>query len=129
MSRPNIIFVMTDDQTHEQMSCAGHPILQTPNMDRLATEGVRFANAFCTNSLCAPSRATVLTGCYSHIHGIRGNSEKRDEYMNKMSMIAAGAVMAVEKHAADGTLQQKLREAGKRVQAKRQQKALLNEEA
>jgi arylsulfatase A-like enzyme len=77
--RPNILFVMTDDQTHEQMSCAGHPILQTPNMDRLANEGVRFANAFCTNSLCAPARATVLTGCYSHIHGIRGNSEKRDE--------------------------------------------------
>ena len=76
--RPNILFVMTDDQTAAQMSCAGHPILQTPNMDRLANEGVRFSNAFCTNSLCAPGRATVLTGCYSHVHGIRGNSEKRD---------------------------------------------------
>ncbi|MFQ5929142.1 MAG: sulfatase [Acidobacteriota bacterium] len=75
---PNILFVMTDDQTVEQMSCYGHPILQTPNMDRLASEGVRFTNCFCTNSLCAPGRATVLTGCYSHIHGIRGNSEKRD---------------------------------------------------
>jgi arylsulfatase A-like enzyme len=77
--RPNIIFVMTDDQQSRQMSCAGHPILQTPNMDRLANEGVRFENAFCTNSLCAPGRASVLTGCYSHVHGIRGNSEKRDE--------------------------------------------------
>lgn len=76
--RPNILFVMTDDQTADQMSCAGHPLLQTPNMDRLANEGVRFSNAFCTNSLCAPSRATILTGCYSHVHGIRGNSEKRD---------------------------------------------------
>ena len=76
--RPNILFVMTDDQTFEQMSCAGHPILKTPNMDRLANEGVRFANAFCTNSICAPGRATVLTGCYSHVHGIRGNSEKAD---------------------------------------------------
>ena len=76
--RPNILLVMTDDQQHSQMSCAGHPLLQTPGMDRLASEGARFANAYCTNSLCAPGRATVLTGCYSHVHGIRGNSEKAD---------------------------------------------------
>ena len=74
---PNIIFVMTDDQTVDQMSCYGHPILQTPNMDRLAHEGTRFSNCFCTNSLCAPSRATILTGCYSGFHGITGNSEKK----------------------------------------------------
>ncbi|MEO1088800.1 MAG: sulfatase-like hydrolase/transferase, partial [Acidobacteriota bacterium] len=76
--RPNILFVMTDDQQHDQMSCAGHPILKTPAMDRLAEEGVRFTHATCTNSLCAPSRASVLTGCLSHVHGIRGNSEKAD---------------------------------------------------
>ena len=76
--RPNILLVMTDDQQHSQMSCAGHPLLQTPSMDRLASEGARFANAYCTNSLCAPGRASVLTGCYSHVHGIRGNSEKAD---------------------------------------------------
>ena len=76
--RPNILFVMTDDQQWTQMSCAGHPILETPNMDRLAAGGVRFENAFCTNSLCAPSRATVITGCLSHVHGIRGNSERAD---------------------------------------------------
>ena len=77
--RPNILFVMTDDQTYQQMSCAGHPILQTPNIDRLANEGARFDRAFCTNSLCAPARASILTGCLSHVHGIRGNSEKADE--------------------------------------------------
>ncbi len=76
--RPNVLFIMTDDQQFDQMSCAGHPILETPNMDRLANEGARFANAFCTNSLCAPGRATVITGCLSHVHGIRGNSEKAD---------------------------------------------------
>jgi arylsulfatase A-like enzyme len=76
--KPNVLFVMTDDQQWNQMSCAGAPILQTPHMDRLANEGTRLANAFCTNSLCAPSRASVLTGCFSHIHGIRGNSEKAD---------------------------------------------------
>ena len=77
--RPNILFVMTDDQQHDQMSCAGHPILKTPNIDRIAEGGVRFANAFCTNSLCAPGRATALTGVLSHVHGIRGNSEKADQ--------------------------------------------------
>lgn len=77
--RPNILLVMTDDQQQAQMSCAGHPLLETPSMDRLAAEGARFANAYCTNSLCAPSRASVLTGCYSHVHGIRGNSEKADQ--------------------------------------------------
>ena len=73
--RPNVLVVMTDDQTAAQMSCAGHELLQTPNIDRLAAEGVRFSNSFCTNSLCAPGRAAVLTGTYSHVNGIRGNSQ------------------------------------------------------
>ncbi len=75
--RPNIIFIMTDDQTVDQMSCYGHPILETPNLDRIAAAGTRFERCFCTNSLCAPSRASVLTGCYSNISGITGNSEKK----------------------------------------------------
>ena len=76
--RPNILFIMTDDQTIREMSCYGSDILQTPNMDRIARGGTRFNYCFATNALCAPSRATVLTGCYSHIHGIRGNSEQAD---------------------------------------------------
>ncbi len=77
-TRPNILFVMTDDQTAGEMSCYGNAILRTPNMDRIAGEGARFTNAFCTNSLCAPGRGSILTGCYSAAHGIRGNSESRD---------------------------------------------------
>lgn len=76
--RPNILYIMTDDQAVGQMSCEGGKILRTPNMDRLAAGGVRFSNCFVTNSLCAPSRATALTGCYSHIHGVKGNSEAKD---------------------------------------------------
>ena len=72
----SILFVMTDDQTVREMSCYGGTILQTPNMDRIAYGGTRFANSFTTNSLCAPARATVLTGAFSHIHGVTGNSEK-----------------------------------------------------
>lgn len=64
---------MTDDQRHDALSVAGNPILRTPNVDRIATEGVRFTNAFVTNALCAPSRASVLTGQYSHAHGVITN--------------------------------------------------------
>ena len=70
---PNIVFVMTDDQRSDALSAAGNRILKTPNIDRLATEGVRFANAFVTNALCAPSRASILTGQYSHAHGVITN--------------------------------------------------------
>ena len=78
VQRPNILFVMTDDQVPQTMGCYGGTVLPTPNFDRLAREGVRFTNCFVTNSLCAPSRASVLTGAYSHINGIRGNSEAAD---------------------------------------------------
>jgi len=71
--RPNIVYLMTDDQAWHAMTCAGNPVVRTPNMDRLAREGLRFTNMFVTNSLCAPSRACFLTGKYSHIHGVRNN--------------------------------------------------------
>lgn len=80
--RPNILFIMTDDHAAAHVGCYGNPLVKTPNIDRLAREGVRFENAFVTNSLCAPSRATVLTGCYSHLHGIRGNSEMKGQIEN-----------------------------------------------
>ena len=71
--RPNLIVLMTDDQRFDAMSCAGNTVLKTPNMDRLAAEGARFRNMFVTNSLCAPSRATLMTGLYSHTHGVIDN--------------------------------------------------------
>ncbi len=74
--RPNFIIMMTDDQRWDAMSCAGNPIIRTPNMDRLAAEGIRFLNMFVTNSLCAPSRATLLTGMYSHSHGVIDNKRR-----------------------------------------------------
>lgn len=70
---PNIVFIMTDDQRHDALSAAGNTILRTPNIDRIASEGVRFADAFVTNALCAPSRASILTGQYSHAHGVITN--------------------------------------------------------
>ena len=70
---PNIVFIMTDDQRHDALSAAGNTILRTPNIDRIAAEGVRFTEAFVTNALCGPSRASVLTGLYSHAHGVITN--------------------------------------------------------
>ncbi len=71
--RPNIVIVITDDVRFDAMGCAGDRRLETPNLDRLAAEGVRFSNAFTTTSLCSPSRASLLTGCYAHRHGVLDN--------------------------------------------------------
>ncbi|MBI3857786.1 MAG: sulfatase [Planctomycetes bacterium] len=71
--RPNVVVVFTDDQRWEAMGCAGHPFLKTPNIDRLAREGARFVNAFCTTSLCSPSRASMLSGLYANAHKVLDN--------------------------------------------------------
>ncbi len=71
--RPNVVFVLSDDLRWDCMSVAGHPFLKTPNIDRLATEGIRFSNAFCTSSLCSPSRASFLSGLYAHSHRVINN--------------------------------------------------------
>jgi arylsulfatase A-like enzyme len=76
--RPNIVFIMTDDHAAHAMSCYGSRINTTPNLDRLAREGMRFTHCFCTNSICGPSRATILTGVYSHLNGFRDNHSKFD---------------------------------------------------
>ena len=72
-SRPNVVFILTDDQRWDQLGCEGHPFLKTPNLDRLAAEGARFANMFVTTSLCSPSRASFLSGLYAHSHGVVNN--------------------------------------------------------
>ena len=71
--RPNIIFIMSDDHAFQAISAYGSVINKTPNIDRLAQEGMIFQNAFVTNSICAPSRAVILTGKYSHMNGVLDN--------------------------------------------------------
>ena len=68
--QPNILFIMTDDHAAHAISAYGSVINKTPNMDRLAAEGVRFDRFFVTNSICTPSRAVMLTGKYSHLNGV-----------------------------------------------------------
>ncbi len=72
--RPNILYIMADDHAAHALSCYGSRINRTPNLDRLASQGVRFDNAFCTNSICTPIRAVLLTGQYSHLNGVMDNS-------------------------------------------------------
>ncbi len=67
--RPNIILLLTDDQRNDTLGCAGHPIVQTPNIDTLAAQGVRFENCFVTTSICAASRASIFTGLHERTHG------------------------------------------------------------
>ncbi|XZE54165.1 sulfatase family protein [Planctomycetaceae bacterium SH139] len=68
--QPNILFIFSDDHAEHAISAYGSKVNQTPFIDRLAQEGARFTNSFVTNSICTPSRATLLTGQYSHLNGV-----------------------------------------------------------
>jgi arylsulfatase A-like enzyme len=68
--RPNILYIMSDDHAAHAISAYGSRVNQTPHLDRLAHDGMRFDNCFCVNSICSPSRATILTGKYSHLNGV-----------------------------------------------------------
>lgn len=72
--KPNIVFILIDDQRWDVMACAAHPYVKSPNLDRLAREGAMFTRAFVTTSLCSPSRASFLTGRYAHGHGVPTNA-------------------------------------------------------
>jgi arylsulfatase A-like enzyme len=71
--KPNVLFILCDDLRPDALGCYGSKHVRTPHIDALAAGGVRFANAFCTTSLCSPSRASILTGLYAHRHGVRDN--------------------------------------------------------
>ncbi|MFW6158456.1 MAG: sulfatase-like hydrolase/transferase [Planctomycetota bacterium] len=68
--RPNVVFILTDDQGPWAMGCAGNPEIRTPNLDRLAAEGTRFENFFCTSPVCSPARASLMTGRIPSQHGV-----------------------------------------------------------
>lgn len=68
-SKPNIVFIMSDDHSYQALSAYSDKLIKTPNIDRIANEGMLFTNASVTNSICAPSRATILTGKHTHLNG------------------------------------------------------------
>jgi arylsulfatase A-like enzyme len=79
-AQPNIVFIFTDDHTRQALSAYGHPfkLIETPNIDRLARQGVLFERALVPNSICGPSRAVILTGKYSHLNGFVRNGNRFD---------------------------------------------------
>ena len=70
----NVVFILTDDHRYDAMGFMGHPFLETPHLDSLAGNGVHLKNAFVTTSLCSPSRASILTGLYTHKHRVIDNN-------------------------------------------------------
>ncbi|UTA48312.1 sulfatase [Simiduia sp. 21SJ11W-1] len=78
-SRPNIIFMMSDDHAYQAISAYGSQLIDTPNIDQLAAEGMRFTQATVANAICAPSRATILTGKHSHVNGKVDNVQPFDD--------------------------------------------------
>ncbi|MED6335907.1 MAG: sulfatase [Planctomycetota bacterium] len=89
--RPNILFVFSDDHAAQAIGAYGSRINTTPNIDRLAEEGVRFSHCFCGNSICAPSRATVLTGKHTHRNGVIDNGVVFDGSQTTFPKLLQGA--------------------------------------
>src|SRR5579862_7863558 len=86
--RPNIIFIMADEHRYDAMGCAGNTVVRTPNMDRLASQGVRFARTYCQGPLCQPSRASIMTGQYVHQHGQSWNGfDMKPEWPTMMKQL------------------------------------------
>lgn len=73
---PNFVIVVVDDMRWDDFGAGGHPFVRTPNIDKVASEGLRFTNAFATTPLCSPARASLLTGLYAHTHGIIDNTDR-----------------------------------------------------
>lgn len=99
--RPNILFIFSDDHALRAISAYGGRlagVAPTPNIDRIAAEGMLFRNSFCGNSICGPSRATILTGKHSHINGFRRNSDgafDQSQWTVAKELQAAGYLTAV----------------------------------
>lgn len=89
--QPNIIFMMADDHAAHAISAYGSRINKTPNIDRIATDGMRFDNCFCTNSICTPSRAAILTGQYSHKNGVYTLADALDGSRQNVAKLLSGA--------------------------------------
>lgn len=77
-SRPNVIYMMSDDHAYQAISAYGYGLNQTPNIDKIASEGMLFQRAYVTNSICGPSRAVMLTGKFSHLNGFKDNHSRFD---------------------------------------------------
>ena len=90
-NRPNILFIFSDDHGYQALSCYGSKVNQTPNLDRIAKEGMRFDRCFVTNSICGPSRAVILTGKYGHLNGFVRNGNTFNGQQQTVSKLLGNA--------------------------------------
>jgi len=90
-TRPNIIYIMSDDHAYQAISAYGYGLNQTPNIDKLADQGMMFTRAFVTNSICGPSRAVMLTGKFSHVNGFKDNHSTFDGNQQTVAKILHNA--------------------------------------
>ena len=91
-TRPNIILIVADDHGREAVGCYGNKVVRTPNIDQLAADGIRFANAFCTTASCSPSRSVILTGLHNHANGMYG-LEHREHHFSSYDTIRSLPVL------------------------------------
>ena len=91
MSRPNILFITLDQWRGDCLGSAGHPVVETPNLDRLAAEGVRFTSHYAQSAPCGPSRASLLTGTYQHVHRSVQNGAPLDARFTNVALEARAA--------------------------------------
>ena len=103
MNRPNLLYIHSDQHSPSVLGCTGDPLARTPNLDRLAAEGVLFENAYCPSPLCVPSRASMLTGRYPHENRVWTNSHALDPaiptYAHAMGAAGYRAVVIGRMHA------------------------------
>ena len=86
VERPNILYIFTDQQFADAMSCAGNPYVKTPAIDLLARRGVRFTKAYCSSPVCSPSRASMFTGLFPHQHGVTVNNTRIDSSLQEIGI-------------------------------------------
>ena len=99
---PNVIFIMCDQLRHDCLGYAGHPLVKTPHLDRLAEQGVVFDTAYCPSPVCSPTRASWLTGTYPHAHGQLGNYGPTRLDPKKMAVMRPDAVTLGDVYKANG---------------------------
>ena len=86
--QPNIVFIISDDQGYWSLGCSGNEEIISPNIDRLAQEGMRFENFFCTSPVCSPARASLLTGTIPSQHGVHDWLRDDDEKQSALEYLA-----------------------------------------
>jgi len=91
MSGPNVLWVMTDQHTFDALGCADHPVVETPNIDRLAERGIHFTDAYCPSPVCGPSRASIFSGRYPRAHGVDSNAVPFDDGVDLLPELLSAA--------------------------------------